>query len=174
MTETRDRVRREIVALLPRLRRFALSLARNVHDADDLVQSAVVRALSNPVPESVDARLESWMYTVVKNLWIDETRRRKVRGVAEPVDKFAEIIGEDGRATTEARSELAHVKRAFDKLSPELRSAAALVILNGLSYREAAEILDVPIGTVLSRVARTRQALLGAVGADKVRTGEMP
>jgi RNA polymerase sigma-70 factor (ECF subfamily) len=117
----------------------------------------------------VDTRLESWMYTVVKNLWIDETRRRKVRGIAEPVEQLQEISGDDGRSTIEARSELAHVKRAFDKLSPELRGAAALVILNGLSYREAAEVLEVPIGTVLSRVARTRQALLRAVEPQKVR-----
>jgi RNA polymerase sigma-70 factor, ECF subfamily len=151
------------------LRRFALSLAKNVHDADDLVQTAVVRALSSPLPESVDTRLESWMYTVVKNLWIDETRRRKVRGVAEPVEQLQEIAGDDGRTTMEARSELAYVKRAFDKLSPELRGAAALVILNGLSYREAAELLEVPIGTVLSRVARTRQALLQAVEPKKVQ-----
>lgn len=164
-------LRDEIVALLPRLRRFALSLARNAHDADDLVQSAVVRALSNNLPIGTEVRVESWMYTIVRNLWIDEGRKRRVRITADPVGGLAEIEGEDGRKTVEHRSELATVKRVFDTLSPELRSAAALVIVNGVSYREAAEILGVPIGTVMSRVARTRRALLDALNEQQAREG---
>lgn len=171
MVEGIDPIRDEIVALLPRLRRFALSLARNVHDADDLIQSAVVRVLSRGMPAGENVRLESWMYTIVRNLWIDESRKRKVRGIAEPVDSLFDVPGEDGRVVTENRSELDTVRRAFEKLSPELRSAAVLVILNELSYREAAEILGIPIGTVMSRVARTRRAMLDAVQPKPAREG---
>jgi RNA polymerase sigma-70 factor, ECF subfamily len=160
----KDRLRNEIVRLLPQLRKFALSLSRNVQDADDLVQSAVVRALGSDLEPA--ARLENWMYTVVRNLWIDETRRRKVRGPAEPIDEQVALSGGDGRILTETRSDLARVLRAFHGLSTELRETAALVILNGLSYREAAEALSVPVGTVMSRVSRTREALHAALSGE--------
>ncbi|HEX2592590.1 MAG TPA: RNA polymerase sigma factor [Rhizomicrobium sp.] len=148
--------------MLPKLRRFALGLARNLQDADDLLQSAVLRALDRGMPEETVERLEGWMYTTIRNIWIDEHRKRKVRGYPEDIDTIHDVPGEDGTALVEARSELQVVQQAFDALSPELRSAAVLVILNGLSYKEAASQLDIPIGTVMSRVARSRQAFLDA------------
>lgn len=163
MADTGLEFRQQVAALLPRLRRFSLSLTGTVHDADDLVQSAVVRALANADQWRPDTRLDSWMYRIVQNLWIDETRRHK-RAPKAVIDEAMELTGEDGRETTERRLMLAAARRAFDDLAPELRSAAALVMLNGMSYREAADTLDVPIGTIMSRVSRARRALEAALG----------
>ncbi len=159
MTMRRKQFRSDLVAMLPRLRRFALALSRNRQDADDLVQTAVVRALTQEEAAQNAERLDSWMYRIVKNLWIDERRRQAVRGTPEPIDNLNEAPGEDGRRHTEARSDLALAQRIFDRMSEELQTAAVLVIVNGLSYREAAELLEVPIGTVMSRVSRARRAL---------------
>jgi RNA polymerase sigma-70 factor (ECF subfamily) len=152
-----DVIRRRLVELLPRLRKYALALVAHPADADDLVQSAVLRVLVRPPHEEVSGRLEGFMFTVIRNLWIDEGRKRRVRS-AVPLDSV-ELPGADGRTSSEVRSELQAVRRAFDALSDELREAAALVIVNEMSYREAAEVLGVPIGTIMSRVARARAAL---------------
>jgi len=159
MTMRSKQLRSELVAMLPRLRRFALALSRNRQDADDLVQTAVVRALTQEESAQNAERLDSWMYRIVKNLWIDERRRQAVRGTPEPIDNLNDTSGEDGRRHTEARSDLAQAQRIFDRMSPEMQTAAVLVIVNGLSYREAADLLEVPIGTVMSRVSRARRTL---------------
>ena len=159
MTMRSKQFRSELVAMLPRLRRFALSLARNRQDADDLVQTAVVRALTQEEAAQNAERLASWLYRIVKNLWIDERRRQAVRGTPEPIDNLNDAPGDDGRRQIEARSDLARAQRIFDRMSPELQTAAVLVIVHGLSYRAAADLLEVPIGTVMSRVSRARRAL---------------
>ncbi len=155
-------VRQAVIALLPQLRRYALALTRHNHDADDLVQSAVVRVLDRSLQPETLERLDGWMYTTIRNLWVDEVRRRKVRGISDGLDEVNELQGEDGRDVTEQRSELMSIKRVFDNLSTELRSAAVLVIVNGFTYQEAADTLGVPIGTIMSRVARARRAMLDA------------
>ncbi|MDE2264551.1 MAG: RNA polymerase sigma factor [Alphaproteobacteria bacterium] len=160
MSTRNGQIRSELVTLLPRLRRFALALSHNRHDADDLVQTAIVRALAQEPAAQLAERLDSWMYKVLRNLWIDERRRRTVRGSAEPVESLIDLAGEDGRTNTEVRSELALAQKVFDRMSPELRTSAVLVIVNELSYREAADVLEVPIGTVMSRVSRARRVLV--------------
>ncbi len=169
MTMRSKQFRSELVAMLPRLRRFALALSRNRQDADDLVQTAVVRALTQEDAAQNAERLDSWMYRIVKNLWIDERRRQAVRGTPEPIDNLNDAAGDDGRRHTEARSDLAQAQRIFDRMSAELQTAAVLVIVNGLSYREAADLLEVPIGTVMSRVSRARRAL--AEGLSQTPSG---
>lgn len=166
MDET-DSFRTELVALLPKLRAFALAMARNAHDADDLVQSAFERALKHGRNADPGFRLDSWMYKIVQNLWIDQTRRKKVRSETATLDDAVQIAGDDGRRVVEGRSSLSRVKTAFDNLSPELRAAASLVIVNGASYREAADALDVPIGTIMSRVARARGAMKESLAAEE-------
>jgi RNA polymerase sigma-70 factor (ECF subfamily) len=167
MTDPTDDFRSKVAALLPRLRRFALALAGTPHDADDLVQSAVERALSRAEQWSPDTRLDSWMYRIVQNLWIDQTRRRRTRGETAVLDDALHVSGEDGREVTERRLMLQSARAAFAELAPELREAAGLVILNGMSYREAAETLEVPIGTIMSRVSRSRRALEDALGVGR-------
>jgi RNA polymerase sigma-70 factor (ECF subfamily) len=159
MSTRSEKTRSQLVAMMPRLRRFALSLAAKRDDADDLVQAALVRALSQEGAMQNVERLDSWMYRVIQNLWIDERRRRSTRGTEVLIDDLANDVGDDGRAYTEVRSDLVRAQKAFDRMKPEIRASAVLVIVNEVSYREAAEILDVPIGTVMSRVSRARQAL---------------
>lgn len=158
--------RSQLVAMLPRLRRFALALAGNVHDADDLVQTALVRALTQDLTALAVERLDSWMYKVIQNLWIDERRKRVVQGRKEPLDDAINVFVDDGRRIVEARSELARAQKVFDRMSPDLRTSAVLVMVDGLSYRDAADVLGVPIGTVMSRVSRARSAL--AAGLEEV------
>lgn len=168
MTDLTEDFRSKVAALLPRLRRFALALAGTPHDADDLVQSAVERALSREEQWRPDTRLDSWMYRIVQNLWIDHGRRSRTRAeTAGGLDDALRISGEDGREVVERRLMLQSARAAFDALPAELRAAASLVILNGLSYREAAEALEVPIGTIMSRVSRSRRALEEALGAER-------
>ena len=159
MTQSGHELRKELTDLLPQLRRFAFALAGHAQDADDLVQSAIVRALSQEDASLNAERLDSWMYRIIRNLAIDQQRRIKVRGVQAPIDDMIDLAGEDGRVVIEARSDLAVMQQVFNQLSADLRSIAMLVIINELSYREAADILEIPIGTVMSRVARARRAL---------------
>ena len=169
MIDSDEDFRSQVGALLPKLRRFALALTGTAHDADDVVQSAIEKALSREEQFRPGTRLDSWMYRIVQNLWIDHGRRRRIRA-EEPggLDEALHLSGEDGREATERRLMLQSARAAFDGLAPELRAAAGLVILNGLSYREAAETLDVPIGTIMSRVSRSRRALEEALGANRL------
>jgi RNA polymerase sigma-70 factor, ECF subfamily len=157
-------LRSGLVALLPRLRRFAFGLCRSAADADDLVQSAVERALKSEHAWQPGTRLDSWMYRILQNTWIDQTRRHRSRGDETPIDEAFEVVGEDARETLETRAMAAKALQAFGALSPDIRAAASLVILNGQSYREAADALDVPVGTIMSRVSRARRSLETALG----------
>lgn len=152
--------RTELVRLAPKLRRFALSLCGNQADADDLVQAALERALRNPDAFREGTRLDSWMYRIVQNLFLDERRRGRVRG--EAVDPEDANLSDAGRGAAEAvdRLTLDQVRAAMDRLPEAQRVTLALVAIEGLSYRKAAETMDVPLGTVMSRLARAREALV--------------
>ena len=164
----------QLIALLPNMRRFALSLARSPDVADDLVQQACERALANAASFQVGTRFDAWMFRIIRNLWIDRLRRAKTAGPTEDVAHRTEIIGEDGNSTTEARLTLVTVSEAMERLPEEQREAIMLICVEDLSYREAAEILGVPIGTVMSRLARGRKRLaeLAGINADLARSPE--
>lgn len=155
---------RELVQLVPRLRRFAYALSGSRADADDLVQAACERALRNADRFQPGTRMDSWMYRIVQNLWLDDRRRRGVRGHA--VDPEAANLSDAGKAarTPEDRLMLEQVRVAMAALPEPQRAVLALVGLEGLSYRETAEVLEVPIGTVMSRLARARDALIAQTG----------
>ena len=154
-TELTDR----IVALLPRLRRFALTLTRQPEDGDDLVQLTVERALTRLHRWNEGTRLDSWMFKIMQNLWIDELRSRRSRGQADPDFDMDLLAGSDGRAAMDARLGLRDTLAAVMALPEEQRSVMLLVVVEGLSYRDAAEVLEVPIGTVMSRLSRARLSL---------------
>jgi RNA polymerase sigma-70 factor (ECF subfamily) len=99
------------------------------------------------------------MYRIAQNLWFDQGRAAKVRGEPADLDSIAELTGSDGRSVTESRLTLAAVFNAMSRLPPEQQVLVTLVCVDGLSYKEAAETLDMPIGTVMSRLARARQAI---------------
>jgi RNA polymerase sigma-70 factor (ECF subfamily) len=145
------------MALLPRMRRFALSLSGAEQDADDLVQSAIERALRHQNSWKDGTRLDYWMYKIIQNLWIDEIRARRRR--PDPIETAPEMIGEDGRDVAAARIDLSAARQAFTLLTEDQRTVLTLIVLDGMSYQDAANTLGVPIGTIMSRLARARAAL---------------
>jgi RNA polymerase sigma-70 factor, ECF subfamily len=163
MTLGSEEIGERIVELLPRLRRFARSLSRNQHDADDLVQAAVERAWRHIDQLKPGASLASWMFGIMKNAWIDDRRARGRRGeVALPEDS-----GDHPAVNpSDLNTTLWSVSEAMDKLPEEQRLAVALVLVEGMSYKEAAQVLEIPMGTLTSRLARGRTALAAALGGD--------
>jgi RNA polymerase sigma-70 factor (ECF subfamily) len=155
-----ERVKADIVSLIPRLRRFARSLTRHVHDADDLVQLALERALARLDSWQPGSRLDSWMFTIVRNAWIDEVRLRTRRGDGGSIEALLETAAAPASGIDDALS----IERAMARLPEEQRSAVLLVLVEGLPYREAAAVLGIPIGTLTSRLARGRDALQALLG----------
>ena len=151
--------------MLPRLWAFALRISGDQHDAEDLVQRACVRALERAHQLQPDTSPLSWMFSIVHSTWINELRARSVRkrssmewddvleNVADPVDKGPE-------------AQLMHsqVISAVERLPEAQRVVMLLVAVEGLSYQEAADALEVPIGTVMSRLSRARQAVGALLG----------
>jgi RNA polymerase sigma-70 factor, ECF subfamily len=151
--------REELVLLLPRLRRFAYGLAGQREDADDLVQAACERALERSDQWEPGTRLDSWMYRIIQNLWFDRLRSRKVRGDPVDMEAIEPQADEHAHRAPELRSDLSRVSDALQQLRPEHRELLMLVCVEELSYKEAAELLQIPMGTVMSRLARARLQL---------------
>ena len=148
----------QLITVLPRLRRFARGLSGSVTDADDLVQAACERALARQHQFQEGTRFDSWMFRIVQTIWIDQVRSRDVR--KEVGDIAQDRLGSDEPVRrVEARLALDEVRRALDCLPPDQRTALLLVTVEGLSYKEAAETVQVPVGTIMSRLARARIAL---------------
>ena len=158
-----DDVRAQLAELLPRLRRFARVITRNVADADDLVQVAVEKALARAAQWRPGSRLDNWMFGIMKNAWIDEIRsRRRRERVHAPEEAGAKV----GDASAASRDIALSVQAAMARLPEEQRMAIALVLVEGLSYKDAAESLGIPMGTLTSRLARGREALQALLGQD--------
>jgi RNA polymerase sigma-70 factor, ECF subfamily len=162
-SETSQNFHEELVALLPRLRRFARNLTRNPHDADDMVQIAIERAITRADQRQPDARLDGWMFKIVRNAWIDELRSRGRRDKIFAPEEAGEHIGSE---VIEQEVTLMSVQAAMLRLPEEQRMAVSLVLIEGLPYKEAAEVLAVPIGTLTSRLARGREALQVLLGGE--------
>ena len=139
------------------MRRYARALTRDPELADDLVQAAVERALRYSASWEPGTALDSWMYKIVQNLWRDELRAHRRR--AEPLDETNDVMGEDGREVNLNRIQWAEARAAMQELPEDQRLVLTLVVLDGLSYQQAAATLDVPIGTVMSRLSRARARL---------------
>ncbi len=149
----------ELVALLPRLRRFAVGLTGSRDEADELVQGACERALSRLHQWQPGTRLDSWLYRITQSMWIDELRRRRTRGPSVSTDALESLASSDGRHESEVRLTLEQALAAVGRLPYEQRVVILLVCVEGLSYREVAEVLEIELGTVTSRLARARQKL---------------
>lgn len=152
----------ELLALLPRLRRFARSLTHDGADADDLCQVTIEKALMARGSWQAGTRLDSWMYRIMRNAWIDTARARS--RAAETFVAEEAGLGVGGAGNAEARVALNEVDAAMHTLPDEQREAVALVLVEGMAYKEAAEILDIPMGTLTSRLVRGRQALMARLG----------
>lgn len=153
---TAHTINNDIAVLLPRLRRFARSLIFNREDADDLVQVAVERALMRSEQWEAGTRLDSWMFRIIKNAWIDEVRSRMRRDRLFVPEEEGEHVGHD---SAEAHQQRMAIAKAVSMLSDEHRMVIALVLVDGLPYKEAAEVLEIPVGTLTSRLVRARAAL---------------
>jgi RNA polymerase sigma-70 factor (ECF subfamily) len=156
-----------VIALLPRLRRLARALTGNPDQADDLVQSACERAFAARAQYQPETRLDAWMFRILRNQWIDTHRRQAARGGRhEDIEEAVGVTGSDGRDIVESRLMLARAESALARLPPEQREVVVLICVEQLGYREVAELMDVPIGTVMSRLSRARRALARALGMD--------
>lgn len=176
MTDSVAMLRQWLPVVLPRLRRFARTLAREVQDADDLVQTAIEKALRHAAqwrapedgaPERVEAAVRSWMFGIIKNAWIDNRRAHQ--------RERALFAGEEAGAGAASAEHLADQDRlsiaaAMQRLPEEQQLAVSLVLVEGLTYTEAASILEVPVGTLTSRLSRAREALAAQLGDN----GELP
>ena len=157
-------MRQRLIELLPRMRRFARTLVGHDADADDILQIALERALVRFAQWQQDSRLDSWMYAIIRNAWLDELRARRRRGVPVDLDDIAETMPARGGDTP---TELEAVQHAMAQLPEEQRTAVSLVLVEGLSYKEAAAAMQIPIGTLTSRLARGRATLQKLLGPEE-------
>lgn len=155
---TRMEIAQGLPAILPRLWRFAYSLCQSATTADDLVQDACVRALSKAAQFQSGSRLDAWTFTILRSIWLNNLRTRKIQqgaGVV-PIEQTNIAAPSPDVETNIFANEV--VTRVM--LLPEAqRESVLLVYVEGFSYREASEILDVPIGTIMSRLSTARQKL---------------
>lgn len=148
-----------MVGLLPRLRRFAYGLSGSLDEADDLVQSTFERALSHIDQWQIGTRLDSWMYRILHSIRINRLKSENLRTKKRDDSDPDEQIGGDSAREIEAKLTLEAVRLFIWKLPEEQRAILLLIVVEGVSYKEASDLLGVPIGTVTSRLARARLAI---------------
>jgi len=164
MDASLDTIRSQIAALVPRLRRFALSVTGKRADADDLVQDTLERALRHLDQWEPGTRLDGWMFRIAQNLFIDAKRAaRRRRAVFVDTEATMVDAAYDGERAVEALMAWRETCAALSTLPEDQRSVIALVLIDGMTYRDAADVLGVPIGTVTSRLARGRETLAGKI-----------
>jgi RNA polymerase sigma-70 factor (ECF subfamily) len=171
--------RPDILDLLVPLRRYARSLTRDALRADDLVHDTLVRALEMQGTLRPNTNLRTWMMTVLHNAFIDEQRRRQVE--ARHADALVRMAEDVAPPAQEGRVRLAQIREAFLTLPEEQRAALHLVTLEGMAYADAAAVLGIPIGTLMSRLGRGRAALRAfeegtrtGRGTDETEAGSGP
>jgi RNA polymerase sigma-70 factor, ECF subfamily len=157
----------ELIRLLPRLRSFALGLTGSAHEADDLVQAGCERALRAWEQWTPGTRLDSWVFRIMRNHWIDAIRKRKSEGNPRSLDDVANVKGDDGRQVAETAMTMEAVQGAIAELPEDQRRVLLLVCAEERSYQDTADALGIPIGTVMSRLARARGRLAAALGLDE-------
>lgn len=158
----------ELLALVPRLRRFARVLTGNLADADDVAQASLEKAMRNFDQWQAGTNLDRWLFAIARNVWIDDRRRVHNRAPHDDIGEMLDIVGDDGVATVERRSRDTAVRRALDLLPEEQRVLIGLVVMEGYAYREAADILAMPVGTVMSRLSRAKAAMAVQLQAEGV------
>ncbi len=154
----RDVVGRKLKDLLPRLWRFALSLTGDPSLADDLVQATCVRALERADQFDPNSRIHSWAFAILASQWKNHLRAERIRRPAADLDEAALSVA-DSRPHAEKLVLAKQVLSELGKLPDIIRVTVSLVYIEGLTYREAASALDIPVGTVMSRLASARKTL---------------
>ncbi len=151
----------EIEQSVPALRRYARALTRNADRADDLVQDCLERAIRKRGLFRPTGPLQAWLFRILINLWRNDLRFERRRGEHVPIDSIAEPSVAPAQP---GRIALAEMSRAIDRLPDDQREALLLVVLQGMSYEEAARTLGIPPGTLMSRIGRARAALRTLTG----------
>ncbi|OLP61996.1 RNA polymerase subunit sigma [Xaviernesmea oryzae] len=154
----------EIAEHVPALRRYARALTRDRDQADDLVQDCLERAIRKKGLWTPKGPLRAWLFRILLNLLRNDMRARRRRPQTMPIENFVgELAAPDSPFERLALVELA---RAIDRLPDEQREVLLLVAVEGMSYAEAAGILDIPLGTLMSRLGRARAAIRAATYED--------
>lgn len=156
----------DMIVLRPRLLRFALSLARNRDEAEDLVQATYARAIERIDQYRLGTRLVGWLFSILNSIWVNQVRSADVRHRHAEYTRLAVVETEHPWPGLEARQSLARVRRRVAELPEDQRAALMLIAVEGLSYREASDILNVPMGTLASRLARARYTLRAALDPE--------
>lgn len=159
-----------IEAEIPRLRRFALALTRDGALADDIVQDCLERALAAWATRRDDASLRAWLFAILHNTWRSRRAREGNRPDSRPLDDSIEEPASSGGQWE--RLELRDLDAALGLLPEEQRSLLLLVVVEGLSYEDAARVQDVPLGTVMSRLMRAREKLRRLTDGEPPQAGE--
>jgi RNA polymerase sigma-70 factor (ECF subfamily) len=155
----------EIEASVPALRRYARALTRNPDRADDLVQDCLERAIRKRNLFAPTGPVQAWLFRILLNIWRNDLRFERRRGDQIPIDS---LVAEPSVAPAQpGRIALSEMSRAIDRLPDDQREALLLVVLEGLSYRDAAGILGIPDGTLMSRLSRARLALRTLTGSGE-------
>lgn len=162
-----ETIRREMLAFLPRLRRFTYGLTGSADEGDDLLQATCERAIRHIDKWQPGTRLDSWMYRIARNLHLNNIRAKGVRGEHLSSVEPGDAAAVDGVRVAEAQLTYETVRGLVDRLPEEQRTILLLVTVEGLSYREVSDMLELPMGTVTSRLARARLALKSLLGGDE-------
>jgi len=155
----------EVEASIPALRRYARALTRNADHADDLVQDCIERAIRKQTLWKPTGPLKAWLFRILLNLYRNELRLHRRRGEHVPVETL--LVEPSVAPAQPGRIALNEMSKAIDTLNGEQREALLLVVLEGLSYAEAAEALEIPLGTLMSRLGRARAALRKLTGSGE-------
>ena len=150
---------------IPRLRRYARALTRDINAADDLVQDCLTRALSKVHLWQEGTDLRAWLFTILHNVHVDRLAARRRAGTQVELDKVVTYLSHP--APQPAALELRDLQRGLTRLPDEQREVVLLIGLEGMSYQEAAEVLQVPVGTVMSRLSRGREALRRSMDGER-------
>jgi len=159
-----------MVKILPRLRRFVDSLTRGADLSEDLIQETCARALAHLDQWQPGTRLDSWVFRIAQNLWIDQMRSRRSRGTHVELDEAAGAFAAH-KDEHDMAADRIDIARTIATLPEEQRVVVGLVLVEGWSYQEAADMLETPIGTVMSRLSRARERIKAALDVDPVDGG---
>jgi len=157
-------IRDELVGLLPRLRRFAMGLTGDISDADDLVQQACEKALRKQHQWQPGTRLDSWMYRIIQTTRIDNVRSRRSDTASLETGRIPEARDRRSEHAPEHHNMLDRVSRILDQLPQDQRAVMVLVAVEERSYQEVSKILEIPVGTVMSRLYRARARIQSELG----------
>lgn len=157
MARIEDSFTNDLQSEIPHLRRYARSLAGSLETGDDLMQTALERALRNRARFTSGTELRRWLFTIVRNAYLDELRKTERRGHHVPIEEWYQEV--HFAPAQEKHVELNDVAKSIENLRPEERDVLQLCVFSGLSHDQVASRIGVAVGTVKSRLSRARQSL---------------